>query len=104
MVLESTQLDRPIGLELIEEGLDWHQGLRPQAEEANSGVLRHPFVLDHSGFQEDAEVLAHRRLRSARGPGQVAGSVITRTQKLDEGSTGRVGQNLKSIHCGNYLL
>ena len=98
MPLERAELIAPLGLELIEEGLNGDQRLRLEAEDPDAGILGDALVLDDPGAEQDPQMPTERRRGHAGRLRQLSGPVRSAAQQLDHPSSRGIGKGLEHIH------
>ena len=90
-------MDAPMRLELIKPLLHSGQGLAPQPKLSRPGIVSETLVIDQFAFDEDAEMVAHRRPRCSHGLGKFSGSSWVLGQQLDHPPPGWFSQDRKQL-------
>jgi hypothetical protein len=84
-------------LKLIKPGLNRGNGLRPEAEDARSGISRVAFVGDKADPEEVPQVLAHRGGRGTERRGQLACPGGLAAEQLDDPPPCRVSEGVEEF-------
>jgi hypothetical protein len=100
VVLEGTELLVPVGLQLVEPGLERQHRLGTEPEHPSAGVLGQSLVGDDPGVQQDPEVPTHRGGRRAEGVGELAGAARPLTEQLDDLAPDSVSEGLEECVDG----
>lgn len=98
MLFKCLQLVAPLGLQLIEVGLNVRERVGTKLEQPHARVLGNPFVLDDRSVEQQFEMSAQRGCGRADLVRELSGTSWPTTKKSDNLPSRGVCQCLKYIH------
>ena len=104
VVFEGLELLIPLGLELVEPGLQCDHRVGPKPEETDTSIFGRAFVVDHSGAKQYPQMPAHGRGGQPRRLGQVSGSARTGAKQLHDVTPSGIGQGLEEGRDGDIAI
>ncbi len=98
MSLECLELVLPLGLQLVEINLHFHERVGTKPEQPHARVLGNTFVFDDRSVEQQSEMAAKRRCGCADFACQLSGTSWSTPEELDNLPSRRICQSLKYIH------